>query len=329
MSTPVAVLTSPRPADPWITCVVPAFNEAEGIIHFLECLSRQMATMVKRFDIIVIDDGSADNTAEVVAASGMPRVRLIRLSRNFGKESALSAGIDHAEGDAVILIDADFQHPLDMLPVFFSHWHEGYDMVYGLRDNREDESPLKQKLTAMFYKIMAQSASVPIIPNAGDFRLLDRKVVHALRSLPERTRFMKGLYAWVGFRSLGIPFVVEQRRSGSTSFNFRRLSELAITGITSFSDVPLRVWGIIGAAISGISILYAMWEVAKTLIYGVDLPGWATLTVGIMFLGGVQLLSIGILGEYIGRIFTEVKQRPRYVIGCKHGFDDDSQGGKP
>ncbi len=245
------------------------------------------------------------------------------MSRNFGKEVALTAGLEHCKGDVAIMLDADFQHPLEMLSIFLQKWTEGYDMVYGVRNARESESYLKRNFARLFYWVMQKITSIDIPNNAGDFRLIDRKIIDALKKFPERTRFMKGLYAWVGFTKIGVPFEVQERAAGKSSWGFARLTELAITGITSFSDVPLRVWGFIGFLISLFSLIYAIYIATVTLIYGADLPGFPTLVVAIMFLGGIQLLSVGILGEYIARIFTEVKQRPKYLLQTKYGFDDE------
>ena len=246
---------------------------------------------------------------------------MLGFSRNFGKEIALTAGLENCSGEVAILMDADFQHPIEILPQFLKQWSEGYDMVYGVRKNRDHESRLKRNFARLFYWIMAKITRIDIPNNAGDFRLLDRKVIDTLNSFNERTRFMKGLYAWVGFKKIAVPFEVHERTAGKSSWGLVKLTELAITGITSFSNIPLRVWGFVGFIISLLSLIYAIYIVTMTLMYGTDLPGFPTLAAAILFFGGVQLLSIGILGEYIARIFTEVKQRPMYVIAVKNGFD--------
>lgn len=308
---------------PSITCVVPAYNEAEGIAAFLAALCSHLKKLTDRYDVVVVDDGSRDNTGlEVIAASGGLPVKLIGLSRNFGKECAISAGLEEARGEVVVILDADFQHPFATLDEFIRHWQQGYDMVYGIRTDRRTDPPVRRHLSRAFYRLLSRGASVDIPADAGDFRLLDRKVVEALRALPERSRFMKGLYNWVGYRSIGIPFEVEERRNGTSSFNFSRLFELAMTGLTSFSTFPLRLWVGVGSLISGCSILYALFILGRTLWRGTDVPGWATLAVAVTFLGGVQLLSIGILGEYVARIFTEVKRRPNYLVAERHGFSE-------
>ncbi|WP_367870177.1 glycosyltransferase family 2 protein [Luteolibacter sp. Populi] len=309
---------------PSITCVVPAYNEADGIARFLGSLCSHLATLSTHYDVIVVDDGSRDGTGlEVIAASGGLPVRLLSLSRNFGKEAAISAGLDESAGEVVVIIDADFQQPFHVIDEFIRQWQQGYDMVYGLRTNRDTDPPVRRMLSRIFYRMLSCWSSVEIPADAGDFRLLDRRVVSALKDLPERSRFMKGLYNWVGFRSVAIPFVYGERHAGRSKFNFARLFDLAMTGLTSFSVFPLRLWVAAGAMISGCSIVYAVFIIARTLLRGTDVPGWASLAVAVSFLGGVQLLSIGILGEYVARIFTEVKGRPNYVVAERHGFPAD------
>ena len=308
-----------------LTCVIPAFNESHNLTTLLPELIEVLASLSPRAEIIIVDDGSTDDTVAVCSryVGQEIAVRLLCLSRNFGKEIALTAGLDHARGDAVVLLDADGQHPLSILAEFVRLWRSGYDMVYGVRSDRAQEPLWKVYFTRVFYQMVSPRGGVRIIPDAGDFRLLDRLVVTALRALPERTRFMKGLYAWVGFHSIGVAFQPLQRLSGKTRFSRQRLLGLAITGITAFSATPLRVWGGLGFGISLAAVIYGAYIAIRTVLFGADVPGWATLAVAVMFLGGVQLLSIGVLGEYIGRIFDEVKQRPLYVVGERIGFDAD------
>jgi len=305
---------SGQPA-PLITCILPAYNEADNLKEMVPLLCETLPKLSDRFEVLVVDDGSRDATeATVLALSERYPVSLLSLSRNFGKEAAMSAGLDYAEGDVVIIMDSDMQHPVEMLEVFYQRWLEGYDMIYGVRSDRSDEGMVKRKLTRAFYQMLSKSADVEIQPDAGDFRMMDAKVVRALRSLSERKRMMKGLFAWVGFRSIGVPFKVNPRFSGETSFGIRRLSSLALTGITAFSSAPLRIWMFIGASVSLLAMSYAVIVVLSTLILGTDVPGWPTLVAGIGFLGGIQLLSVGVLGEYVARIFSEVKGRPVYLI---------------
>jgi len=305
----------------YISCVVPVYNEEAVVGPFIAELQKTLSDLTDQFEIILIDDGSHDRTVEnILPFIKDKQIKLLGFSRNFGKEIALTAGIEHATGDVVILMDADFQHPIEMIPIFLEQWAKGFDMVYGARANRAYESYLKRHFTRLFYWVLGKITQMDIPENAGDFRLMDKNVMNAMKEFPERTRFMKGLYAWVGYKTMAVPFTVQDRAAGKSSWRFTKLTELAITGITSFSDVPLRVWGFIGFLISLGSLIYAIYIIAVTMIYGTDLPGFPTLVVAIMFLGGIQLLSIGILGEYIARIFTEVKQRPKYLISIKEGF---------
>lgn len=315
-----------RMSPPYVSCVVPAYNEAGNIAEFIETLHNQLQELSDRFEIIVIDDCSADDTAAITMsiAEGF-RTKLIRFSRNFGKETALSAGIDHAAGDVVVLIDADFQHPVEVIPQFLEKWREGFDMVYATQVDRDYMPTLRRKGSEFFYYMMNKVSKLELPPGAGDFRLLDRQVVEALKAMPERKRFMKGLYSWVGFKSIGVPYKVKERRAGQSQFNVRSLSSLALAGIISFSDIPLRIWSLIGFFVAFVSLIYAGWIVTETLLFGTDLGGWPTLIVAVTFLGGLQLMSIGVLGEYIAGIFNEVKQRPRYLIAQKHGFDDEEK----
>ena len=298
-----------------LSFVVPAYNEAGNLPILCEGLARTAKQLGYRCEIIIIDDGSRDDTVATISGllDQLP-LRLIRLSRNFGKERAMSAGINVANGDAIIIIDADLQHPLALIPEFIRLWKEGNDMAYGVRSNRTDETNAKRQAARIFYQILGRFSTIPIPTDATDFRLIDRKVADALRALPENNRFMKGLYHWVGFKSVAVPFQPLVRGAGKSRYNFPRLLGLAITGLTSFSQVPLRFATLAGAAVSACSILYALWIVGRTLVVGNSVPGWATLTTAILFLGGIELLFIGILGEYVGRIFEEVKGRPIYIV---------------
>lgn len=304
-----------RPADPLVSLLIPAYNEQGNVVAMLDTLHQLFSGLGLRHELIVIDDGSRDATVErVMEVVGRLPVTLIQLSRNFGKETALSAGIDEARGDLAVLIDCDFQHPPELIPSFIDQWRRGYDMVYAVRENRADESLAKRAFTRVFYALLNFGERNKIPENTQDFRLLDRCMLDALKQMPERNRFMKGLYNWVGFTRLGVRVRTDARRDGRSSFNFGSLFRLAATGLTAFSNVPLRLWTVAGGIVSLASIAYAIYIVIETLVFGNDESGWPTLVVAITFLGGVQLLSVGILGEYIGRIFTEVKQRPHYFV---------------
>jgi len=310
-----------RPARPSISCVVPAFNEAENLPTLLTQLLPELAALTERFEVVIVDDGSTDDTAAAVAP-WLPKggVRYLRLSRNFGKEHALTAGIDHAGGEVVVLMDADLQHPVEIIAKMVAAWQGGADMVCAARASRADESLAKRIGTALFYWMVNRKGSKVQIPvDAGDFRLMDRCVVDALKSLPERNRFMKGLYAWVGFRTEIIDYQPAERQAGQSSFSMRSLVRLALTGVTAFSNVPLRLWSALGALIAVGAIGFGFLIVIEHFIRGHDVPGWATLVTSLMFFSGVQLLSIGILGEYVGRIFDEVKQRPIYLVASEQG----------
>ena len=321
---------APRPARPALSCVVPAFNEAANLGLLLAGLTEQLAALTERWEVLVIDDGSRDATPAAMAPwLTRPGVRYVRLSRNFGKEAALTAGIDKACGDVVLLMDADLQHPASLVPDMLAAWVAGADMVCAARASRADETWAKRLGTAIFYHLVNRNSAVPIPVDAGDFRLMDRRVVDALKSLPERNRFMKGLYAWVGFHNVIIPYVPAERHAGVSTFSMKRLARLAFTGVTAFTNAPLRLWSALGVIIALGAIGFAAWIVGEHWIYGNDVPGWATLVTGMMFFSGVQLLSIGILGEYVGRIFDEVKQRPVYVVGSEVGRGAIDVAGSP
>lgn len=306
-----------------ISYIVPVYNEAEGIVDFLSALQALLRDLPLDYEILVVDDGSKDATVDRVRSLGQQEghIKFIAFSRNFGKEAALTAGLQYCRGDAAILIDADFQHPFELIPEFIEKWQQGYQMVYAVRSNRAGETLAKRGFTSVFYRLISWFGEVNIPPNAGDFRLLDRKVIDAMNQCGEHRRFMKGLYAWVGFKNCALPYVPNERRVGQSRFAFWKLTNLAMTGFFSFSDIPLRIWSLIGAIISGISFVYALYIVLRTVICGTDLPGFATLVVAIMFFGGIQLISIGILGEYIARIFAEVKKRPTYIVADAQGLE--------
>ena len=308
-------------SSPTISCVVPAFNEARNLGAVVPEILAALASLSPNVELIVVDDGSRDNTNEVMQALCASHRELVYLqfSRNFGKEPALTAGIDTARGDVLILMDADGQHPVSLLPEMLSKWKQGSDVVYAVRKTRDDQSGLQVKLTALFYKLVNFGSRVKIPANAGDFRLMDRKVVNALKSLPERNRFMKGLYAWVGFNSTAIDYEPLPRTDGKSNFGLRSSLSLALTGILAFSITPLRALTAVGMALSVVALGYGLWVVGEYFFSGIAVPGYATIVVGMMFFSGIQLLSIGVLAEYVGRIYEEVKQRPPYLISQRSG----------
>lgn len=305
----------PRGEPALFSVVVPAYNEAGALAGTLDMIAGHLARLVPRFEIVVVDDGSRDATAQIAAdcAQRLP-LTLVRFSRNFGKEAAISAGLQHARGDVVVCMDADGQHSADLLGTMLTHWHDGWDMVYAVRADRAEQGLFNRLGSKLFYRMMNASGRLDIPPNAGDFRLMDRRVVDALLALPERQRFMKGMYAWVGFRSIGIPYTPLPRTAGMTTFNRLNLMRLAWTGLTSFSVLPLRMASLIGLLLSTVAFAYGLYEVVEKLLFGVDVPGWPTVVVSIMFFSGVQLLFIGILGEYLARVYDEVKGRPPYIV---------------
>ena len=306
---------------PSISCVIPAFNEARNLGTVLPRVLSTLQSMSDRFELIVVDDGSRDDTAEVMQAlcTAHPGLVYLRLSRNFGKEPALTAGIDATRGEVVLLMDADGQHPVELLPMMLERWQQGSDVVYAVRKTRDDQSGLQVSLTGLFYKLVNLGNRVKIPANAGDFRLMDRKVVEALKSLPERNRFMKGLYAWVGFNSTAIDYEPLPRADGKSNFGLRGSLSLALTGILAFSIAPLRALTLVGLVLSALALGYGAWVVVEYFVTGIAVPGYATIVVGMMFFSGIQLLSIGVLAEYVGRIYEEVKQRPAYLISLRQG----------
>ena len=300
---------------PLISVIVPAFNEAGAIQSTLQNIALQLAKLSPHWEIVVIDDGSKDNTADLVkTVSTKLNTSLVRFSRNFGKEYAITAGLEYAQGDVVICMDADGQHSSELLTQMLEKWREGYDMVYAVRQDREVESQFKRWGSKVFYRAIGLGGQIHIPRDAGDFRLMDRKVVDALRSLPERSRFMKGIYAWVGYKSIGIPYTPLPRTHGESTFSRLRLIGLAWTGITSFSVMPLRLASAVGGLLALIAFFYGFSVVIDKLFLDESVPGWPTVIASIMFFSGVQLLFIGILGEYLARIYDEVKGRPSYIV---------------
>lgn len=310
-----------------LSVVVPMYNEELNLDHLFERLVSVLDRLNMKYEIVCVNDGSKDNTLRYLIEHHRrnPVIKVVNLSRNFGKEIALTAGIDYAIGSAVVPIDADLQDPPELISELIAKWREGYDVVYATRLSRQGESWIKRFTAKAFYQTIGQMSRVPIPGNTGDFRLLDRRVVDALKQMPERNRFMKGLFAWVGFKQTSVLYDRPQRYKGATKWNYWRLWNFAIDGITSFSFLPLKVWSYIGLAISLLSFLYASFLIIRTLLLGIDVPGYASLMVAILFLGGVQLLTLGIIGEYLGRVYEEVKGRPLYLVRECYGFDTNRQ----
>jgi glycosyltransferase involved in cell wall biosynthesis len=306
---------------PQISVVAPLYNEARSLGPLVARLIPVLEGIGLPFEVVFVDDGSQDATLEALRAvcAADPRVAALSFSRNFGKEIAIAAGLDHARGAAVVIMDSDLQHPPEVIPLFVEKWREGYQNVYGERTDRATDPKLRTVLTRLFYRMIDQFGDVAMPAGAGDFRLLDRRAVDALLTMRERARFNKGLFAWIGFKTIGVPFVVEQRAHGASTFNFARLVSFALDGLMSFSSIPLKMWTYVGLAISGVALAMAAWFFFKTMILGVDTPGFATLIVSIAFFAGVQLLSLGVIGEYIARIFAEVKGRPLYLVAERIG----------
>lgn len=305
-----------RPSRPLLSVVVPVYNEAEVLDIFLTETQAVLAGLPVDSEFVFIDDGSKDGTARIISrhlAGGLPG-RLIGLSRNFGKEAALTAGLEHARGDILVILDADLQDPPGLIPGMLAQWRQGYDVIYGLRVDRSQDTLMKRSTASMFYRIFDRLTNIHMPANAGDFRLIDRSVVQALGRLPERNRFMKGLFAWVGHTATFVPYERPPRRAGEGKWNYWKLWNFALDGLASFTTVPLRMWLYSGGLIAAIAFAYAMVLVARVLLFGVDVPGYASLMVSILFFSGLQLLSIGIIGEYIGRLFVEAKQRPVYLV---------------
>ncbi|MEQ9366756.1 MAG: glycosyltransferase family 2 protein [Leptospirales bacterium] len=307
--------TNASPA-PRVSIVAPMYNESAVLGEFYR---RTVAVLEKHrisFEILCVDDGSRDDTALQLRdlARRDRRIKLIRLSRNFGKDVALSAGLDYAQGEMIVPIDADLQDPPELIPAMLEKMGEGYDVVYARRTRRLSESLTKRVTARLFYATIGAIGDIAIPPNVGDFRVFNRRVLNALVGLKERRRFMKGLFTWVGFRQYALPYVREARAAGATQWNYWKLWNFAIEGITSFTIAPLRIWTYLGLVLALGAFVYASILITRVLLYGIDVPGYASLMVVTLFIGGIQLINLGVLGEYLGRIFEEVKGRPLYII---------------
>jgi len=299
-----------------VSIVCPCYNEDEVVEIFLDKISDVLNKTNKSYEIIFINDGSTDNTLKTLInlKNKYQYIKILNLSRNFGKEAALTAGLKYSQGEVVIPIDVDLQDPPKLILSFLKKWEEGYDVVVGRRVDRSSDTSMKRLSAEYFYKIHNKISDIHIPNNVGDYRLMSRRVVQTISSMPENQRFMKGIFSWVGYKTATIDYTREARVAGKTSFNGWKLWNFALDGITSFSTVPLRIWLYLGMFISLISFIYGSIIIVKTLIYGIDLPGYASLLSVVLFLGGIQLIGIGVLGEYIGRIYNESKQRPSYIV---------------
>lgn len=299
-----------------ISLVVPVFNEEDTIPIFYKAVREYDPLKEYEVEIVFINDGSKDSTENIINALAISDelVKPLSFTRNFGKEPALFAGLDHASGDAVIPIDVDLQDPIEVIPQLIEKWKSGADMVLAKRTDRSTDGHLKRKSAEMFYKLHNKISNPKIEENVGDFRLMSREVVENIKKLPERNLFMKGILSWVGGKTEVVEYSRAERCAGESKFNGWKLWNLALEGITSFSTFPLRVWTYIGLSVSVFAFLYAAWMIIDKLIWGNPVPGYPSLMTAVLFLGGVQLIGIGVLGEYIGRIYIESKQRPRYVI---------------
>lgn len=325
-------------AAPEISVVVPCYNEEAVLPVFFERVGAVLERQGVDYEIIFVNDGSRDATAAVIRAMCFrdPRVKLVDLSRNFGKEIAMTAGIDFSAGTAVVVIDADLQDPPELIPAMIDLWREGNDVVYATRSGRDGETALKKITAHLFYWVLGRLSRVRIPENTGDFRLMSRRAVDALKLIRERHRFMKGLFSWIGYRQTSVTYRRDPRFAGSTKWSYWKLWNLAIEGITSFSYGPLQAASFFGAVIALLAVCYAIFLIVRVCIYGIDVPGYASIMVTILFIGAVQLITLGIMGEYIGRLFNEAKQRPLYLVqemvgiesqqaASAHGLSEDAR----
>jgi glycosyltransferase involved in cell wall biosynthesis len=304
-----------------ISILIPAYNEQEVLRHLYERLGKLAEeTPDYDFEFLFVNDGSRDRTMEIIKsyAEKDDRIAYVNLSRNFGKEIAMAAGLDHVTGDACVIIDADLQDPPELIPKMIKYWEDGYDDVYARRTSRSGESWLKKATSELFYKILQKSTTIPIQRDTGDFRLLDKRCVEALRQFRESQRYTKGMFSWVGYKKKEILYDRDPRAAGETKWNYRKLVNFAIDGITSFTTAPLRFSSLMGITISAVAFIYIIYLVIRTVLFGPDQAGYPSMMAAILFLGGVQLISIGIIGEYVGRIFNETKHRPLYFIEEHH-----------
>ncbi len=313
---------------PTLSIVVPMFNEEDVLPILFDRLGQFLENLGESYEIICVNDGSTDGTARILADmhAGDNRIKVVNFSRNFGKEIALTAGLDVASGQAVVPIDADLQDPPELIETFLEKWREGYDVVYAVRHRRDTDTAVKRWSAIKFYQVINRLSGVPIPANTGDFRLMDQRVVRSISRLREHNRFMKGLFAWVGFRHAEVFYDRPERAAGQTKFNYWRLWNFALDGITGFSTVPLRIAGYIGMLTALAAIIYGLFLTMRTLIHGVDVPGYASLMVAVLLIGGLQLVVLGVIGEYLGRLFDEARKRPLYIVESSLGLTAGDDG---
>ncbi len=305
-----------------ISIVIPVYNEGKNVRLVAQEVAAVCETLWQDYELIFVDDGSSDGTDSVLRelCTTNSCVRLIVLSRNFGHQAALSAGLEAASGDAVVTMDADMQHPPQVLPELIAKWQEGFEVVHAARRMQTQPGRLKRFASRAFYAVMERLSETPVIPNAADFRLMDRVVVEALRGMPERSRFLRGMVSWTGFRQAVVRYTEQPRANGHTKYSLKKMSRLALSGITGFSTAPLRLSTYLGLCSALACVPYVVWAIYARLFTDFAVPGWASLLAAVVFLGGVQLICLGIMGEYIGRIYDEVKQRPQYLARERVGF---------
>ncbi|WP_050605819.1 glycosyltransferase family 2 protein [Ruegeria sp. 6PALISEP08] len=313
----------PQAETPTLSIVVPMFNEADVLPFLFDRLCSFLENLGESYEIICVNDGSTDATTGLLAEAHKRdnRIKVLNFSRNFGKEVALTAGLDFASGQAVVPIDADLQDPPELIETFLEKWREGYDVVYAVRRHRDTDTAMKRWSAIRFYKVINRLSGVPIPADTGDFRLMDQRVVRAIVQLREQNRFMKGLFAWVGFRHTEVAYDRPERAAGKTKFNYWRLWNFALDGITGFSTVPLRIAGYIGMLTALAAIIYGIFLISRTLVYGADVPGYASLMVAVLLIGGLQLVVLGVIGEYLGRLYSEAQKRPLYIVESSLGLE--------
>lgn len=306
-----------------LSLIIPMHNEEPVFAALFERLDAALAALKLDLEIVCVDDGSRDATLDLLRARALidKRIRAISLSRNFGKEAALTAGLEAATGDMVVPLDADLQDPPELISEFVTLWEQGYDVIYGVRSDRSSDTVLKRVTAAAFYKVFNAVSDYPIPASTGDFRLMDRRVVEAIKQLPEANRFMKGLFAWVGFRQVGVPYVRPARLAGETAWGYSKLFRFAVDGVTAFTTLPLRIWTLVGIGAGVLAALVGVGLIVRVLIVGRDVPGYASLMVALLFGFALQMIALGVMGEYIGRMYQEVKGRPTYLVKDRIGFD--------